>query len=48
MGDGGFDFAQKVVTLYGQGSIGRLSDSMAGRLERGAIAAIEGALVTVR
>ena len=35
MGDGGFDFAQEVVTLYGQGSIGRSPDSRAGRLERG-------------
>lgn len=42
MGDGGFDFAQEVVTLYGQGSIGRLLDSRTGEVREGLLRSLRG------
>ena len=41
-GDGGFDFAQEVVTLYGQGAIGRLLDSRTGEVREGLLRSLRG------
>lgn len=41
MGDGGFDFAQEVVTLYG-GAIGRLLDSRTEEVREGLLRSLRG------
>ena len=43
MGDGGFDFAQEVVTLYGC-PIGRLLDSRTGEVREGLLRSLRGAM----